>query len=86
MICLASFCTCIIMSNACVCVCVCSLACRDWDDPRLYTLSGLRRRGFPPEAINTFCQEVGTQTHNLVHRKQLTASVWCLVCVLVRTL
>lgn len=34
------------------------LSCRDWDDPRLYTLSGLRRRGFPPEAINTFCAKV----------------------------
>jgi glutamyl/glutaminyl-tRNA synthetase len=27
---------------------------RDWDDPRLYTLSALRRRGFPPEAINWY--------------------------------
>ena len=34
--------------------------CRDWDDPRLFTLSGLRRRGFPPEAINGFCEEVAT--------------------------
>jgi len=30
----------------------------DWDDPRLYTLSALRRRGFPPEAINKFCAKV----------------------------
>ncbi|ESO13043.1 hypothetical protein HELRODRAFT_63797 [Helobdella robusta] len=28
---------------------------RDWDDPRLFTLTALRRRGFPPEAINMFC-------------------------------
>ncbi|CAN8001255.1 unnamed protein product [Ixodes hexagonus] len=32
---------------------------RDWDDPRLYTLSALRRRGFPPEAINNFCAKLG---------------------------
>ncbi|KAL1114866.1 hypothetical protein AAG570_007690 [Ranatra chinensis] len=32
---------------------------RDWDDPRLFTLSGLRRRGFPPEAINAFCAKIG---------------------------
>ncbi|XP_064383037.1 glutamine--tRNA ligase-like [Halichondria panicea] len=31
----------------------------DWDDPRLYTLSALRRRGFPPEAINDFCESYG---------------------------
>ncbi|NNC89436.1 MAG: glutamine--tRNA ligase/YqeY domain fusion protein [Akkermansiaceae bacterium] len=30
-----------------------------WDDPRLPTLSGLRRRGFPPEAIVAFCERVG---------------------------
>ncbi|CAF0733153.1 unnamed protein product [Brachionus calyciflorus] len=33
--------------------------CNDWDDPRLYTLSALRRRGYPPEAINMFCGKVG---------------------------
>ncbi|KAL5471235.1 hypothetical protein EMCRGX_G029330 [Ephydatia muelleri] len=31
----------------------------DWDDPRLYTLSALRRRGYPPGAINRFCMEAG---------------------------
>ncbi len=30
----------------------------DWDDPRLFTLTALRRRGFPPEAINKFCAKV----------------------------
>uniref|UniRef100_A0A1D5QUA8 Glutamine--tRNA ligase n=1 Tax=Macaca mulatta TaxID=9544 RepID=A0A1D5QUA8_MACMU len=34
-------------------------AVRDWDDPRLFTLTALRRRGFPPEAINSFCARVG---------------------------
>jgi len=30
-----------------------------WDDPRMPTLSGLRRRGFPPEAIRSFCDRIG---------------------------
>jgi glutaminyl-tRNA synthetase len=30
-----------------------------WDDPRLPTLSGMRRRGYTPEAIRAFCDEVG---------------------------
>ncbi|XP_061474819.1 glutamine--tRNA ligase [Rhineura floridana] len=34
-------------------------AVRDWDDPRLFTLTALRRRGFPSEAINNFCARVG---------------------------
>ncbi|KFY35256.1 hypothetical protein V494_06072, partial [Pseudogymnoascus sp. VKM F-4513 (FW-928)] len=32
---------------------------RDWDDPRLYTLISLRRRGVPPEAILSFVNELG---------------------------
>ncbi|XP_046840394.1 glutamine--tRNA ligase-like [Xenia sp. Carnegie-2017] len=32
---------------------------KDWDDPRLFTLTALRRRGFPPEAVNMFCSKVG---------------------------
>ncbi|CEF63981.1 Probable glutamine--tRNA ligase [Strongyloides ratti] len=31
----------------------------DWDDPRLFTLAGLRRRGVPPEAINKFVAKLG---------------------------
>jgi glutaminyl-tRNA synthetase len=30
-----------------------------WDDPRMPTLSGLRRRGFPPAAIRNFCERIG---------------------------
>ena len=32
---------------------------RDWDDPRLFTLVGLRRRGVPPDAILAFVNELG---------------------------
>jgi glutaminyl-tRNA synthetase len=31
----------------------------DWDDPRLFTLSALRRRGFPAESINSFSAKMG---------------------------
>jgi glutaminyl-tRNA synthetase len=38
-----------------------------WDDPRMPTLSGLRRRGCTPEAIRRFCDEVGVaKRENLV--------------------
>ncbi|MCM8769065.1 MAG: glutamine--tRNA ligase/YqeY domain fusion protein [Candidatus Omnitrophica bacterium] len=30
-----------------------------WDDPRLPTLRGMRRRGYPPEAIRDFCARIG---------------------------
>lgn len=30
-----------------------------WDDPRMPTLSGMRRRGYPPEAIRNFCNRIG---------------------------
>jgi glutaminyl-tRNA synthetase len=32
---------------------------RGWDDPRMPTLSGLRRRGYTPEAIRNFCGAIG---------------------------
>ncbi len=35
-----------------------------WDDPRMPTLSGLRRRGVPPEAIRAFCASVGVAKRN----------------------
>jgi glutaminyl-tRNA synthetase len=30
-----------------------------WDDPRMPTLAGMRRRGYTPEAIRTFCEKIG---------------------------
>lgn len=30
-----------------------------WDDPRLPTLAGIRRRGFTPESVRAFCHEIG---------------------------
>ena len=30
-----------------------------WDDPRMPTISGIRRRGYPPEAIRNFCKTIG---------------------------
>ncbi len=30
-----------------------------WDDPRMPTISGMRRRGFTPQSIRTFCDKVG---------------------------
>jgi glutaminyl-tRNA synthetase len=37
-----------------------------WDDPRMPTLSGLRRRGYTPEAIRQFCDSVGVAKNNTV--------------------
>ena len=35
-----------------------------WDDPRMPTLSGIRRRGYTPEAIREFCARMGTSKTN----------------------
>jgi len=37
---------------------------KGWDDPRLPTICGLRRRGFPPAAIRRFCELVGVTKFN----------------------
>ena len=35
-----------------------------WDDPRMPTLSGMRRRGFSPAAIRDFCERIGVAKNN----------------------
>lgn len=35
-----------------------------WDDPRMPTLAGLRRRGFTPSAIRAFCKRIGVTKYN----------------------
>ncbi|MFA5200285.1 MAG: glutamine--tRNA ligase, partial [Candidatus Omnitrophota bacterium] len=35
-----------------------------WDDPRMPTLAGLRRRGYPKEALHNFCEEIGVAKFN----------------------
>ena len=43
-----------------------------WDDPRMPTLAGLRRRGYTPEAIRNFCHSVGiAKSDNTVEMGQL---------------
>ncbi|MDX1480183.1 MAG: glutamine--tRNA ligase/YqeY domain fusion protein [Woeseiaceae bacterium] len=47
-----------------------------WDDPRLATLSGMRRRGYPPEAIVDFCSRVGvTKKENVIEMALLENSI-----------
>jgi glutaminyl-tRNA synthetase len=42
-----------------------------WDDPRLPTLKGLRRRGYTPEAIRAFCEHIGVSKRDAVVEMQL---------------
>ena len=35
-----------------------------WDDPRIPTISGLRRRGYTPESIRMFCERIGVTKYN----------------------
>jgi glutaminyl-tRNA synthetase len=37
-----------------------------WDDPRMPTISGLRRRGYTPEAIRNFCERIGVAKRNSI--------------------
>jgi glutaminyl-tRNA synthetase len=37
-----------------------------WDDPRMPTISGLRRRGYTPEAIRNFCERIGVAKRDSV--------------------
>lgn len=42
-----------------------------WDDPRMPTLSGLRRRGYTPEAIRQFCNSIGVSKTNGINELSL---------------
>ncbi len=43
-----------------------------WDDPRLITLSGIRRRGYTPESIRAFCDMIGvSKANSMVDTAQL---------------
>jgi len=45
---------------------------RGWDDPRMPTLSGIRRRGYTPQAIRTFCGSIGvTKTNGTIELAML---------------
>jgi len=47
-----------------------------WDDPRMPTLSGMRRRGYPADAIRVFCDKVGVaKRENLIEFSLLESCV-----------
>lgn len=49
---------------------------RGWDDPRLYTLPALRRRGIPPGAILSFVNELGvTKATSNIEIKRFETSI-----------
>ncbi|QKJ32182.1 glutamine--tRNA ligase/YqeY domain fusion protein [Mucilaginibacter mali] len=63
----------------------------DWDDPRMPTISGMRRRGYPAAAIREFCERIGVaKRENMIDlsllefcvRENLNKSTWRRMAVL----
>jgi glutaminyl-tRNA synthetase len=63
----------------------------DWDDPRMPTISGLRRRGYTPHSIRDFCERIGVaKRENLIDvgllefciREDLNKTAWRRMAVL----
>ncbi|TVP79995.1 glutamine--tRNA ligase/YqeY domain fusion protein [Thioalkalivibrio sp.] len=47
-----------------------------WDDPRMPTIAAIRRRGYPPEAVQDFCDRIGvTKSDGMVEMAMLENSV-----------
>lgn len=47
-----------------------------WDDPRMVTLSGMRRRGYPAKAVRDFCEKIGvSKAYSVVDMNLLEACV-----------
>ncbi|MBE6798486.1 MAG: glutamine--tRNA ligase/YqeY domain fusion protein [Ruminococcaceae bacterium] len=47
-----------------------------WNDPRMATISGMRRRGFPAEAIRAFCEKIGvSKAHSVIDYALLESCV-----------
>jgi glutaminyl-tRNA synthetase len=47
-----------------------------WDDPRMPTISGLRRRGYTPEAIRAFCERIGVSKYDgVIHMSWLEEAI-----------
>jgi len=51
-----------------------------WDDPRMPTICGLRRRGYTPESIRNFCRRIGVNKFNSTATALLILHCWSIVC------